>query len=55
MDEKIILLGYMGSGKSTIGKLLAHSLALPFEDLDDFITCKEGKEISEIFAQKGEI
>lgn len=55
MDEKIILLGYMGSGKSTIGKLLAHSLALPFEDLDDFITRKEGKEISEIFAQKGEI
>ena len=55
MNEKIILLGYMGSGKSTIGKLLAHSLELPFEDLDDFIARQEGKSIPELFALKGEI
>ena len=55
MKEKIILLGYMGSGKSTIGQLLAHALDLPFEDLDSFIERKEGKKISEIFALKGEI
>ncbi|SUX93643.1 Shikimate kinase [Capnocytophaga granulosa] len=54
-ERKIILLGYMGSGKSTIGQLLAHALDLPFEDLDSFIERKEGKKISEIFALKGEI
>ena len=55
MKEKIILLGYMSSGKSTIGQLLARSLDLLFEDLDCFIERKEGKKISEIFALKGEI
>ena len=55
MNEKIILLGYMGSGKSTIGRLLAHSLSLAFEDLDHFIARQEGKSIPEIFSQKGEI
>ena len=34
---KIILVGYMASGKSTIGKLLSESLHIPFYDLDDLI------------------
>ena len=52
---KIILLGYMGSGKTTIGIQLASKLFLNFTDLDDFIEEKEQKSIKEIFKQKGEI
>ena len=52
---KIVLIGYMASGKSTIGKLLAHNMYLPFIDLDQYIEEKEGKTISEIFEDKGEI
>ena len=52
---KITLLGYMGSGKSTVGKELAHALHVPFKDLDDYIIEKEGMSIKEIFQEKGEI
>ena len=52
---KIILLGYMGSGKTTIGKILAERRKLPFIDLDHYIEEKEQMPISEIFNQKGEI
>ena len=52
---KIILLGYMGSGKTTIGIQLAKKLFLNFTDLDEFIEEKEQKSIKEIFEQKGEI
>ncbi|MFJ1321837.1 shikimate kinase [Capnocytophaga canis] len=52
---KIILLGYMGSGKSTLGKILAERRNLPFIDLDSYIESKENKEIKEIFKEKGEI
>lgn len=52
---KIILLGYMGSGKSTVGKTLSHKLGLPFYDLDDQISLAAGKSIPEIFEQDGEI
>jgi shikimate kinase len=52
---KIVLLGYMASGKSAIGKLLALDLGMQFVDLDDFIEAKEGMKISEIFSKKGEI
>ncbi len=55
MNKKIILLGYMGSGKSTIGKLLATTLALPFIDLDLFIEEKEGFPLSILFKEKGQI
>jgi shikimate kinase len=51
----IVLLGYMGSGKSTIGKLLSSQTGQPFLDLDEYICQKEKRSISEIFAQKGEI
>ncbi len=49
----IVLLGYMGCGKSTVGSLLAKHLDIPFIDLDQHIIAKLGLNISEIFAQKG--
>jgi shikimate kinase len=52
---KIILVGYMGSGKSTIGKKLAENLNLPFIDLDAHIENGEQKTISELFATEGQI
>jgi len=52
---KIVLLGYMASGKSTIGKKLAKKLNLPFKDLDELISEKEESSIPEIFKKKGEI
>lgn len=51
----IALIGYMGSGKTTIGKDLAESLGYSFVDLDESIAAKEGKSIVEIFKQQGEI
>lgn len=52
---KIFLLGYMGSGKSLVGKTLATSLDFDFIDLDDQLEKKEGVSISEIFAKRGEV
>lgn len=52
---KIVLLGYMGSGKSTIGKLLAEDLGMPFLDLDEYIETIEDCSIKTIFKEKGEI
>ncbi len=52
---KIILLGYMGSGKSTVAQELAAILGLPFTDLDDYIIEKENMSIKDIFKSKGEI
>ena len=50
----IILCGFMGSGKSTIGKLLADRLNRNFIDLDDYIVQKRGMSINEIFKKYGE-
>jgi len=52
---KIILLGYMASGKSTIGRLLVQIFGFEFIDLDSFIEKKEEKAISDIFKNKGEV
>lgn len=52
---KISLVGYMGSGKTTVGKQLAELMGLGFIDLDEFIEVREGKSIQEIFSEKGEI
>jgi shikimate kinase len=51
---KIYLIGMPGSGKSTLGKQLAHALSSPFIDLDHEIEKHEQKSVSEIFAQSGE-
>lgn len=50
----IALTGFMGSGKSSVGLLVADALGCPFIDLDDVIAKKAGKSIPEIFAQEGE-
>ena len=50
----ITLTGFMGSGKTTVGKVLADFLGCPFYDLDDLIVKKAGKSIPDIFAQDGE-
>ena len=52
---KIVLLGYMASGKSSIGKRLSKKLSMNFLDLDDYIIEKEKMSISEIFKTKGEV
>ena len=52
---KIVLLGYMASGKSLIGRELAKILKLDYLDLDDFIEKNEGKSIEKIFLEKGEV
>tara|TARA_B100000767_G_scaffold672_1_gene667 strand:+ start:28 stop:546 length:519 start_codon:yes stop_codon:yes gene_type:complete len=51
----VVLLGYMGSGKSTIGRLLASQRDLKFQDLDDYIQHSQKSSVSNIFKTKGEI
>lgn len=51
---RIILIGYMGAGKTTLGQALARALGLEFVDLDCFIEERFCKSISQIFAEKGE-
>ena len=50
----IILIGYMGAGKTTVGKALSQSLALPFYDLDWYIEERYRRTIPQIFAENGE-
>jgi shikimate kinase len=52
--KNIVLIGMMGSGKSTIGALLAQRLGRTLVDTDQRIVEREGRSISEIFADKGE-
>jgi len=54
MSTVITLLGYMGSGKSTYGRLLAKRLNYNFIDLDDYIVSETHMEIADIFNTKGE-
>ncbi len=53
-DTSIILAGFMGTGKTTVGQLLAQRLERPFVDLDARIEERAGKKISAIFAEDGE-
>lgn len=50
----IVLVGFMGAGKTTIGNLLAARLGLPFADSDEVIERRAGRPISQIFADDGE-
>ena len=52
--KQIYLLGFMGSGKSTVGELLSQELGWPFIDLDTVIEAGQGVSIREIFERSGE-
>tara|TARA_R110002051_G_scaffold3799_10_gene20316 strand:+ start:65 stop:580 length:516 start_codon:yes stop_codon:yes gene_type:complete len=52
---KIVLVGYMGSGKSTIGRLLSKELNIKFIDLDEYIESKLNSSVSDLFKDKGEL
>lgn len=54
MKENIALIGFMGSGKTTIGRQLAKVLEMKFIDIDKMISMRERKSIPEIFQEKGE-
>jgi len=54
MAPRAIFIGPMGSGKSTIGKAVAHALDLPFRDTDSIIEELEQLPVSQIFIDKGE-
>ena len=51
----IVLLGYMGSGKSTVGQIIANKLKFQFSDLDSVIETQEGLSVEHLFKTKGEI
>ncbi len=53
-NNRIYLIGYMGSGKTTIGAKLAKKLGFQFIDIDHFIENRQRKIISKIFSEKGE-
>ena len=50
----ICLIGFMGSGKTTIGQALSETLQMRWHDLDQYIEIQENQKISEIFKEKGE-
>ena len=50
----IYLCGFMGCGKTTVGRVLADMLELGYEDMDAYIEKKAGMSIPQIFAEKGE-
>ncbi|MCB1214694.1 MAG: 3-dehydroquinate synthase [Deltaproteobacteria bacterium] len=54
IQQSILLAGMMASGKSTVGKLLAKKLHLPFWDTDQEVEKSRGKSINQIFAKEGE-
>ena len=54
MAPRVILIGPMGSGKTTIGQLLASDLGIPFRDTDHAIEERAGKTVSDIFMEDGE-
>jgi hypothetical protein len=54
MESNIVLIGFMGCGKSSIGRRLAASLGYKFTDSDELVTLHQGRSIAEIFAEEGE-
>ena len=51
---RIVLIGYMGAGKTTVGKDLAKALGIPFYDLDWYIETRMRKTVKQIFDERGE-
>jgi shikimate kinase len=51
---RVVLVGPMGAGKSTVGELLAQAWSVPFRDVDQDVERAEGRSISDIFVDSGE-
>lgn len=51
---RVVLVGPMGAGKTTVGRLLAERWSVPFRDTDDDVEAAEGRSISDIFVDSGE-
>lgn len=54
IPNRIILIGYMGAGKTTLGKALSQSLGLAFYDLDWYIESRMHRTVKQIFDERGE-
>ena len=54
LPRRIVLTGFMGAGKSTVGRLLAARLRWPFLDIDSLITAEQHSSVAQIFADHGE-
>ena len=53
-QKNVVLTGFMGSGKTSVGLRLSYRLRRPVEDTDKLIERREGRTINEIFAREGE-
>ncbi len=51
---RVYLVGFMGAGKTAVGRALAQRLGWPFEDLDEAVVARAGRSIESIFAEEGE-
>jgi shikimate kinase len=51
---RVVLIGFMGAGKTTVGRALATRLRCEFQDLDDLIEQREGQSVAQIFSSAGE-
>jgi shikimate kinase len=51
---RVVLVGFMGVGKTTVGRVLAEHLGWDFLDLDDWISAQNGRSVAEIFRERGE-
>lgn len=51
---RVIIIGYMGSGKTTLGRALSRTMQLPFYDLDWYIETRMHRTVSQIFEERGE-
>ena len=54
MADNVVLVGFMGAGKSSVGRILAKRLGRCFVETDEMITATEGRPIPEIFVERGE-
>ncbi len=54
LSPKVVLIGFMAAGKTTVGRLLAERLGLDFIDADEAIVARSGRSILDIFAEDGE-
>jgi shikimate kinase len=54
MPSRIFLIGFMGAGKTTLGRAAAAQLGWPFYDLDEYIEARTGRSISALFGERGE-